>query len=307
MDSPPRSSGPLSLLRYEIIVHIHEVWDFSPPPAGQSSLCSGDSAYLSSDWPSRTHFEWNLGVVDGAPRRRPSVQDRSPPPGDDDLPKPGSRLNATFQEPDCSQAGDPLTPHTARPDPMLEEATLNVQFDADAVPVLDGLPVEAHLPIPAVPSKEVEIQSSPAVLNVDDLPHPPAEEDQAFQLPVQQELTSRILAPVLEPLLPTPAKKKATRKKDVSASAQPLSQRHSIRLANKPKTNLTMEEQATALLMKKSGVLFEGPKPDEAAKAEFGEQFITSLQDGPIDDYNDLFGLDDSGGVTAPLAVTGAA
>lgn len=69
------------------------------------------------------------------------------------------------------------------------------------------------------------------------------------------------------------------------------SKRRSGRLANKPKSNLTMEQQATQLLMKKCGTL-EG---EQAGIEEFAHEFIAPIQNVTVKGYRGLFGLPEAG------------
>lgn len=101
-----------------------------------------------------------------------------------------------------------------------------------------------------------------------------------------------LLMPIEAPLLPAPQPKirGVALKKD---KGQQESVRHSARIASKPKSNLTMEEQATALLIKKSGVLVSGIAPDHAAHAEFREQFTEPLKETAVGGFRELFGIPD--------------
>jgi hypothetical protein len=83
----------------------------------------------------------------------------------------------------------------------------------------------------------------------------------------------------------------ATKKKNKRSQLLPI--KHSARLAAKPKTNLTMEEQATALLKKKSGVLFTGAAPNNAAHAEFRGKFTEPLKHDAVGGFNEMFGLEE--------------
>ena len=69
------------------------------------------------------------------------------------------------------------------------------------------------------------------------------------------------------------------------------SKRRSKRLAGRPKTDLTIELQATALLMKKCGILPEDKLPDQGVEEEFRNQFVEPLVDGTVTNYREAFGL----------------
>lgn len=58
-------------------------------------------------------------------------------------------------------------------------------------------------------------------------------------------------------------------------------------------TNMTMEEQATALLMKKSGCLEENEVPNVAVKTKFTTQFVQKLRDPIVGGFREMFGLDE--------------
>ena len=71
--------------------------------------------------------------------------------------------------------------------------------------------------------------------------------------------------------------------------------RKSLRLANKPKTNLTMEEQATQLLMKKCGVLEPDQVAEEKHHGKFRAQFVDPLQIDTVGGMREMFGLNSEG------------
>jgi hypothetical protein len=122
-------------------------------------------------------------------------------------------------------------------------------------------------------------------------------------------LGQELLVPIQPPVLSTPviSNKIATKKKERS---QLLPIKHSARLAAQPKTNLTMEDQATALLIRKSGVLFTGAAPNNAAHAEFRGKFTEPLKHDAMGGFNDMFGLEEGvmgDDFLAPIALEGAA
>jgi len=71
--------------------------------------------------------------------------------------------------------------------------------------------------------------------------------------------------------------------------------RKSLRLANKAKTNLTMEEQATQLLMKKCGVLEPDQVAEEKHHGKFRAQFVDPLQIDTVGGMREMFGLNSEG------------
>lgn len=71
------------------------------------------------------------------------------------------------------------------------------------------------------------------------------------------------------------------------------SKRKSERIANKPKTDLSMQEQAAQSLMKKCGILNPKKVADEANHHRFRTQLLDPLQDSAVDGFRDAFGLND--------------
>jgi len=86
-------------------------------------------------------------------------------------------------------------------------------------------------------------------------------------------------------LLQTPA----TKAKEVESSMQ--KGRRSTRLANKPKSALSKEQQATALLMRKCGLLEEKEVMDSTKEAKFRTQFVEPMLGETETKYRDMFGL----------------
>lgn len=82
-------------------------------------------------------------------------------------------------------------------------------------------------------------------------------------------------------ILATPVRKE--RNATVETSNQKDSKRRSTRLANKPKSDLTMEQQAT--------------------KIEFRNQFVAPLVDDTVTNYREVFGLLEEGGVDTLAAL----
>ena len=77
----------------------------------------------------------------------------------------------------------------------------------------------------------------------------------------------------------------------------------SEKLLNKPKAGLTLEQQATLLLMKNSGVGGGPVQSDSEIVAQFPEQFVDPLKDGAIGGYRDMFGLKSDGSADALSAL----
>lgn len=75
------------------------------------------------------------------------------------------------------------------------------------------------------------------------------------------------------------------------------SKRRSTRLANRPKSDLNMEQLATALLMKKCGILEEDKQPDQQTEERFRSQFVAPLIPEKVGSYREAFGLSEAGGV----------
>ena len=92
-------------------------------------------------------------------------------------------------------------------------------------------------------------------------------------------------------VLVTPAPKE----KETTVTSE-QKERRSILLANKPKSALNMEQQATALLMKKCGLLKETEALDQGKEEEFRNQFVDPIQEGTVTSYWEAFGLQLAGG-----------
>jgi hypothetical protein len=99
-------------------------------------------------------------------------------------------------------------------------------------------------------------------------------------------------------VLVTPAPKE---KEAIVTSEQ--KERRSICLANEPKTALNMEQQATALLMKKCGILKETEAPDQGKEEAFRKQFVDPIQDDTVTSYREAFGLQPAGGTDSFSAI----
>jgi hypothetical protein len=70
MDLPEVRLGVATLLDYEVMLHMDEVWDFTTPPSSPSwksydSYTSGILTDLSGgEWPVKHYLSWRLGVPD---------------------------------------------------------------------------------------------------------------------------------------------------------------------------------------------------------------------------------------------------
>ncbi|KAG2635962.1 hypothetical protein PVAP13_2NG370400 [Panicum virgatum] len=126
---------------------------------------------------------------------------------------------------------------------------------------------------------------------------------------------ARFVVPIMEPVLLTPVcksnfasamEKSAEAEWDhAKATSAVLPQRRSKRLASKPPTNLTLEEQATALLIKKSGIVCAFKKPSEQDKHRFHSKFVDNLEGEMVTGMRDMFGLPEGGAmdILAPLII----
>ena len=100
---------------------------------------------------------------------------------------------------------------------------------------------------------------------------------------------ARLVAPVRESILHTPPIR--TRAKASGVAPEPKSERRSVRLASKLTSGLTVEEQATALLLKKCGVSVAASIPTTAEQIQFHQTFLGPLQHEVLGDMREAFGL----------------
>ena len=56
-------------------------------------------------------------------------------------------------------------------------------------------------------------------------------------------------------------------------------------------TVLSLDERATVLLMKTSGVIGDNEQPSDLSHAQFGNKFVTHLQDDLLGDMRVTFGM----------------
>ena len=122
-------------------------------------------------------------------------------------------------------------------------------------------------------------------------------------------LDTRLLhffVPIKRPVLQTPvAKLRATsaakkrmdtlipQKENLGSTTR--SERRSLRLANKPRSNLSVEEQATALLIKKCGLAENITTPTAADQNKLHTQFVGPLEANVVGGMRDMFGLSEEG------------
>ena len=94
------------------------------------------------------------------------------------------------------------------------------------------------------------------------------------------------------PILSEPQKSKpAVSVKVNSVKTQSVSKRKSERVANRAPSGLTMEQQATLLLMKKHGEVTVDDKHALEQITKFPEKFTGPLDDDDVGSYRELFGL----------------
>jgi hypothetical protein len=109
------------------------------------------------------------------------------------------------------------------------------------------------------------------------------------------------------PLLTIPAKrvtcKAASKKRDASTDGTMPKSRKSTRLANRSTRDMTMEEQATALLMKKCNFLEKKQQPDDQAKIMFCSLFANPMPRKEVTQYRTMFNLEEAGGTNILSAV----
>uniref|UniRef100_A0A0A9CBA9 Uncharacterized protein n=1 Tax=Arundo donax TaxID=35708 RepID=A0A0A9CBA9_ARUDO len=114
--------------------------------------------------------------------------------------------------------------------------------------------------------------------------------------------TKSLIKQLDTPLLCTPQNAKRQKKKERKAAKADIrdtdkdtdkdTQRKSARLASKPKTRLTVEQQATALLIKKTGFLSQDEELDANAHSRFRAQFTQPLSSKTIKNYRIMFGME---------------
>jgi len=128
--------------------------------------------------------------------------------------------------------------------------------------------------------------------------------DLAVQGGQPSKTLARFVMPVKKPVLQTPTlkKKAASARKTAKGSSdkgkksasEMKAERRSVRIANRPNSNLTVEEQATALLIKKSGIS-GGGAPCAADLNKFHTQFVDPLEGNIVGEMRETFGLPEGG------------
>jgi len=119
-------------------------------------------------------------------------------------------------------------------------------------------------------------------------------------------LVARFSVPAKKPVLLTPtvrAKAASARKAahstlpdETRSESERKGGKRSMRLANKPPSNLSVEEQAIALLMKKSGILESVKAPTVTELQQFHTQFVDPMEGQVVGGMREAFGLPDGGG-----------
>lgn len=116
---------------------------------------------------------------------------------------------------------------------------------------------------------------------------------------------ARFAVPVKKSVLQTPplktkpasVKKPANRPplEEKQVASEVKSERRSSRLANKPSSGLSVEEQATALLIKKCGITVSSKSPSVAEQNKFHTTFVGPMEDSVVGGMREAFGLPEGG------------
>ena len=118
---------------------------------------------------------------------------------------------------------------------------------------------------------------------------------------------SRFAVSIKKSILHTPvskaksasARKPVQHKSEDNSKTLPASEmkaeRRSKRLANKPSSNLSVEQQATALLFKKCGIIEATRMPTAAEQGRFHTQFVEHLDGEVVLGMRNTFGLPEGG------------
>lgn len=172
------------------------------------------------------------------------------------------------------------------------------------------IPMETHAVCVDVvdPDPAVVMDRGAGPINDDGLTQ--AELVLAFHPPANTQRTAthpKYMKAINAPILTTPATKvpcKANSKKASASMDTDLSNsRKSKRLANRLIGELTMEEQATALLMKKCNFLDKKQKPDAQQKTLFCSSFADPLPQKEVTQYRTMFNLEEADGTDIRSAV----
>ncbi|RLN33559.1 hypothetical protein C2845_PM03G14920 [Panicum miliaceum] len=116
---------------------------------------------------------------------------------------------------------------------------------------------------------------------------------------------ARFAVSIKKPVLQTPslktesasARKAAQRPSAVEkmTSSEQKAERRSKRLANKPPSNLSIEEQATAFLIRRCGISGPSKMPSAAEQSRFRTQFVEHMEGEVVHGMRDVFGLPEDG------------
>ena len=152
-------------------------------------------------------------------------------------------------------------------------------------------------------NEQAVVQEEQAEQAVERAKHFPAGDGHAFSeqqqggLQANQEnivpLTKHLNSAILNSPATVNSARRTKGKENIGSSYKEItdSKRRSERLANKPKCNLTMEEQATKLLMKKIGTL----DAQQDGIDKFAQEFTRPIQTETVKGYRELFDLPEVG------------
>ncbi|CAL4969089.1 unnamed protein product [Urochloa decumbens] len=109
----------------------------------------------------------------------------------------------------------------------------------------------------------------------------------------------RLAVPLKKALLCPPVNKPKTPRAKKPPNADDI---NSV-LKNHKGTTLALDERATALLMRTSGVLGDNEQPSDSSLAVFGNQFVSPMQDDLLGDMRATFGMPLNGGADSLSAL----
>lgn len=78
-------------------------------------------------------------------------------------------------------------------------------------------------------------------------------------------------------------------------TGEQTAERRSKRLASKPPSNLSLEEQATALLIRKCGISGPSTMPSAAEPNRFHTRFVEHMEGEVVQGIREVFGLPEDG------------
>lgn len=121
--------------------------------------------------------------------------------------------------------------------------------------------------------------------------------------------TKKVTNAVLGSPVAQSVKKTSKSKGEINVDAVLETPRRSNRLANKPKSDLNMEQQATILLMKKCGTYDEDDLVAPEKGEQLGQKFVEPLDEELVENLRETFGLPKVGeaGCLAAIAVNAEA